>query len=170
MKPKARVLVVDDDPVVRSSCERVLGQEYDVRLAETGREGLDCLEAESFDLALVDLKLPDIGGMDILQQAPDRFPSVPIIIITGYSTVKNAVEAIKTGAFDYVAKPFTPDELEAAVEKLSPKHRPVFLMARYEGMPYEEIASTLGIPVGTVKSRMNKAVQFLLSELQETTK
>ena len=93
------MLVVDDDPVVRSSCERVLGQDHDVRLAETGRDGLASLEAETFDLALVDLKLPDISGMDILQQAPDRFPDVPIIIITGYSTVRNAVEAIKTGAF-----------------------------------------------------------------------
>jgi len=64
----------------------------------------------------------------------------------------------------------TAEILEAAIEKLSPKHRSVFLLARYEGMPYEEIARMLGIPVGTVKSRMNKAVQFLLSELQEATK
>ena len=64
----------------------------------------------------------------------------------------------------------TAERLEAAVGKLSPKHRSVFLMARYEGMPYKTIAGTLGIPVGTVKSRMNKAVKFLLSELEESTR
>ncbi len=117
MEKKARVLVVDDDPLVRRSCERIFGQSYDVRLAENGREGLEMLAGESFDLVLVDLKLPDMGGIDILREAPDRFPDVPVIIITGYSTIESAVEAIKMGAFDYVAKPFTPDELEASVEK-----------------------------------------------------
>ena len=114
---KTRVLVVDDDPIVRRSCERILGQAYDLRLASTGSEGLSLLAAEPFDLALVDLKLPDISGMEFLRQAPDRFPDVPIIIITGYSTIPSAVEAIKMGAFDYVAKPFQPDEIEAAAEK-----------------------------------------------------
>ena len=117
MKWKARVLVVDDDPVVRRSCQRILQQDHEVLLAENGSDGLALLAAEPFDLALVDLKLADVSGMDILAQAGDRFPDVPIIIITGYSTVRSAVEAIKTGAFDYVAKPFTPDEIEAAVEK-----------------------------------------------------
>lgn len=114
-KPRPRVLVVDDDPVVRRSCERVLEHGYEVQLAETGRDGLNSLGTESFDVALVDLKLPDIDGMDILRQASSRFPRVPIIIITGYSTVRSAVEAIKLGAFEYIPKPFTPDELETAV-------------------------------------------------------
>jgi DNA-binding NtrC family response regulator len=117
MNTKARILVVDDDPVVRRSCERILGQTYDVKLAQTGQEGLDSLKTERFDLVLVDLKLPDISGMDILRQAPDLFPDTPVIIITGYSTISSAVEAIKLGAFDYVAKPFNPEELELAVEK-----------------------------------------------------
>ena len=114
---KARILVVDDDPLVRRSCARVLEQDYDVRLVENGREGLAALTEERFHVALVDLKLPDISGTDILRQAPDRFPDVPIIIITGFSTIKSAVETIKMGAFDYVAKPFTPEELEGAVQK-----------------------------------------------------
>jgi len=117
MNPKARILVIDDDPIVRRSCQRILAQDYDVVLADNGREGLDLLAAEPFHLALIDLKLPDISGTDLLGQAPDLFPDTPVIIITGYSTIKSAVEAIKLGAFDYVAKPFTPDELGAAVEK-----------------------------------------------------
>ena len=117
MKKNARVLVVDDDPLVLKSCSRVLGETYDVHTVSTGAEGLSRLAAEPFDVALVDLKLPDVGGLNILGQAPDRFPDIPVIIITGYSTIQSAVEAVKMGAFDYVAKPFTPDEIEAAVEK-----------------------------------------------------
>ena len=109
MTTKARILVVDDDPMVRRSCERILGEAYALTMADCGRAGLEALEtAEPFDLALVDLKLPDIGGMEILRRAPDAFPDLPIIVITGYSTIKSAVEAIKVGATDYVAKPFTP--------------------------------------------------------------
>ena len=117
MTPKARILVIDDDPIVRHSCERILSPSYDVRLIESGREGLAALAEGTFHLALVDLKLPDIPGTEILAKAPDLFPDVPLIIITGYSTIRSAVETIKMGAFDYIAKPFTPDELEAAVEK-----------------------------------------------------
>lgn len=117
MKTRPRILVVDDDALVRQSCERILGRDYDVKLAQNGREGLALLQGEPFDLALVDLKLPDITGMDILNCTTDSFPETPIIMITGYSTIKSAVEAIKMGAFDYLAKPFNPDELEAAAEK-----------------------------------------------------
>ena len=124
MKTRPRILVVDDDPLVRRSCERILGKGYDLRLADTGREGLSLLEGETFDLALVDLKLPDISGMDILQRAPDSFPETPIIVITGYASISSAVDAVKTGAFDYLAKPFSPDELEAAAEKALRERRP----------------------------------------------
>ena len=131
MKTKARVLVIDDDPLVRRSCERILGQSYDVKLAENGGDGLASLEAESFDLALIDLKLPDLNGMDIIRRAPDRFPDTPLIVITGYSTIKSAVEAIKLGASDYLAKPFGPDELEAAVEKALRQRR---ILRDYRGL------------------------------------
>ncbi|MCX5670965.1 MAG: sigma-54 dependent transcriptional regulator [Planctomycetota bacterium] len=117
MRHEAHILVVDDDPMVRRSCERILGDRYALTMAQDGREGLAALQGRTFDLALVDLKLPDVSGLDLLKRAPDGYPDMPIIIITGYSTIRNAVEAIKMGAFDYVAKPFSPDELEAAVEK-----------------------------------------------------
>ena len=116
MTTKIRVLVIDDDTVVTRSCQRILEPTCDLAICATGREGLDAIASETFSLALVDLKLPDMDGMEILRQAPDRFPDLPIIIITGYATIGTAVEAIKLGAFDYVAKPFTPDDLEATVE------------------------------------------------------
>jgi len=131
MSTKPRILVVDDDPLVRRSCARVLGQDYDVRLVPNGHEGLAALSTERFHVALVDLKLPDISGTDILRQAPDRFPDVPLIIITGFSTVKSAVESIKMGAFDYIAKPFTPEELEGVVAKALRQRR---LLADYRAL------------------------------------
>jgi len=116
-KAKAKILVIDDDPLVLRSCERLLRRDYNVQMVTSGAEGASLLAEGAFDLALVDLKLPDVSGMDILDQGPDNFPDVPLIVITGYSSVKSAVEAVKRGAFDYVEKPFEPDELEAAVEK-----------------------------------------------------
>ena len=75
---KRKVLVVDDDPLVQRSCERILlGADYDVRTADTGSKGLSLLAEEPFDLALVDLKLPGVSGMEILREAPDKFPDVP---------------------------------------------------------------------------------------------
>jgi DNA-binding NtrC family response regulator len=131
MSARPRILVIDDDPIVRRSCERILAANYEVRMAENGRKGLDHLVREQFHVALVDLKLPDIAGTDILAEAPDHFPEVPIIIITGYSTIKSAVETIKMGAFDYLAKPFTPDELLAAVEKALRQRR---LLSEYRAL------------------------------------
>ena len=116
MKKKA-VLVIDDDPLVLRSCDRILREHYKVQLADSGRQGISLLDSESYDVALVDLRLRDISGMEVLQHVSDRLPDVPVIIITGYSTIASAVEAIKAGAFDYVAKPFSPDEIEATVEK-----------------------------------------------------
>lgn len=123
MSKKAHILVIDDDPIVQQSCERILGENYDVQVADNGQKGLAALETQSFHLILLDLKLPDVNGIDILRQAPDLFPDVPVIIITGYPSTKSTVEAIKMGAFDYLAKPFTPDELEAAIEKLLRQYR-----------------------------------------------
>ncbi len=123
MSKQARILIIDDDPIVQQSCKRILVENYDVEITDSGQKGLAALETQSFHLVLLDLKLPDIQGMDILRQAPDRFPDVPVIIITGYPSTKSTVEAIKIGAFDYLGKPFTPDELETAVEKALRQHR-----------------------------------------------
>jgi RNA polymerase sigma-70 factor (ECF subfamily) len=84
-------------------------------------------------------------------------------------TLLDRIEAPAPNPNEVASAAETAELLEAAVGKLPAKHRAVFLMAKYEGMPYDEIARTLGIPVGTVKSRMNKAVQFLLAELREAT-
>jgi two-component system NtrC family response regulator len=115
---KSRILIIDDEPVVCDGCRLALSEEpFAVDLCLSGREGLDALLRQEYDLILLDMKLPDVDGMEILRVARKDRPRVYLIVMTGYSTVKNAVEAMKAGAFDYLAKPFSDDELLLAVER-----------------------------------------------------
>jgi DNA-binding NtrC family response regulator len=113
-----KILVIDDEPIVRVSCERTLGGEgYEVRLASSGREGLELLEKETFDLVLLDLKMPDIDGIEVLKKTRSNWPDTKVIMITGYSTVETAVKTLKLGAYNYLEKPFTPDTLIETVRE-----------------------------------------------------
>ena len=115
---KAKILVIDDDKVIQEGCNRILtGEGYDVETAFTGQEGLKKMEEETYDLVITDLKMPDISGMEVLKKIKNNDPDIGVIMITGYSTAETAVEAIKLGAFDYLPKPFTPDELISVVNK-----------------------------------------------------
>lgn len=118
------ILVIDDEPSIADGCRLTLtedGQTVEVRA--TGRAGLDALSRTRYALVLLDMKLPDISGMEVLKTVVREQPDVCVIVMTGYSTVKNAVEAMKIGAFDYIAKPFTADELLAAVRTVLENRR-----------------------------------------------
>ena len=116
--PPARILVVDDEEIVCLSCQRILSEEgYDVQTRLSGPEALKLLAEEPFDLAIVDLKMPGMDGLEVLQAIKRDYPHVPVIMITGYATVESAVEAMKSGALDYLPKPFTPDEVAVVVKK-----------------------------------------------------
>ncbi|NMB40408.1 MAG: sigma-54-dependent Fis family transcriptional regulator [Firmicutes bacterium] len=119
MSPKARFLVLDDEREVCNFFSYLLKNKgYEVETAVTGKEALEKLELFQFNVALVDLKLPDSDGLSILKIIKEKQPQCEVIIITGYSTVKSAVEAIQLGAFDYVEKPFVDiEEMEALLEK-----------------------------------------------------
>jgi len=107
-----RVLVVDDEAVIRESVRRSLEKEgWRVETAPGGHLGLEMMQKQEFDVVLTDLKMPGMGGMDVLKAIKVLQPDVPVIIITGYSTVDTAVEAMRSGASDYVAKPFSPQQL-----------------------------------------------------------
>jgi two-component system NtrC family response regulator len=114
---KRQILIIDDEPVICEGCRLALADTYSVDICPTGREGLDTLLKGRYDLALLDMKLPDMDGMEVLRIVRQDKPGVYVIVMTGYSTVNNAVQAMKLGAFDYLAKPFTDDELILAVEK-----------------------------------------------------
>ncbi len=117
-----KVLVIDDEPIVRISSKRTLEPEgYEVKLADSGKAGIEFLEKESFDLILLDLKMPDMSGIEVLAVVMDRWPGTKVIIVTGYSTVETAVEALRLGAFNHIEKPFTPDSLLTAVNEVFEK-------------------------------------------------
>jgi len=96
---------------------------YGVQICTAGREGLKEIRSNSHDILLLDMKLPDIDGMEILKAVRQERPDLLVIIMTGYSTVRNAVDAMKIGAFDYLAKPFPEDELILAVSRAAEKKR-----------------------------------------------
>jgi DNA-binding NtrC family response regulator len=115
--PRSHILIIDDEPVICEGCRLALADKYSVDVCHTGQEGLDTLLKGRYDLALLDMKLPDMDGMEVLRIVQQDKPGVYVIVMTGYSTVNNAVQAMKLGAFDYLAKPFTDDELLLALEK-----------------------------------------------------
>lgn len=113
-----RILVIDDELVVCRSCDRILTEDgYTVMIAQGGREGLEKARTEDFDLALVDLKMPDINGMKVVEILKRERSDMEVIIMTGYATVPSAIEGMKLGAADYIPKPFTPGEMLMAVKK-----------------------------------------------------
>jgi DNA-binding NtrC family response regulator len=113
-----RILVVDDEMIVCESCKRILEEDgYDVEIALSGKEAFEKMRANPFDIVITDLKMPGIDGMEVLRTFRAEYPDAIIIMITGFSTVETAVEAMKLGAFDYIPKPFTPDEVSIVVKK-----------------------------------------------------
>ncbi len=113
-----RILVIDDEPVICDGCRLSLSEQgFVVDTCWRGVQGLEMLLGGAYDLALLDMKLPDMNGMEILRSAQERQPDIYLIVMTGYSSVENAVAAMKLGAYDYLAKPFTDDELILAVQR-----------------------------------------------------
>ena len=113
-----KILVVDDEAIVRISCQKTLSnEEYEVKSASSGKEGLEMLLNESFDLVLLDLKMPDIDGIEVLKKIRDSSLDTKVIMITGYATIDTAVVSLKLGAHNYLEKPFTPDALLEAVSE-----------------------------------------------------
>jgi len=122
MEKTIRVLVVDDERVIRDGCERVLkNQGFNIITAENGQIALDILASQDLDIMLVDLKMPVLGGEEVLEICRKKYPNIPIIIITGHGTVDAAVECMKKGAYDFITKPFQIDQflmtITRAIEK-----------------------------------------------------
>jgi two-component system response regulator AtoC len=113
-----KLLVVDDEEVIRDLLrETFLRKGYTVTTASHGKEALTKLNKEDFNLVVTDIRLPDISGMKILSESKKKYPDMGVIMITAYGSIKNAVKAMKQGAFDYITKPFNLEEMELVVDK-----------------------------------------------------
>ena len=122
--PLPPVLVVDDEKNMRRSLQTLLGDDgYEVRAAESAEEALGLLEGGEFFMVITDARLGGMSGYEFLAKARSRWPELPMLMLTAYATPKLAVEAIKAGAFDYLSKPFAPEELLHAVARCAERHQ-----------------------------------------------
>jgi two-component system response regulator HydG len=114
MKPK--ILVVDDEPVHLKMLDTVLSSEgYDIQEADDGETAIAAVEEQFYDLILMDIRMARVGGIEALKRIKELSPGIPVIIMTAYASVSTAVEALKSGAYDYLIKPLDIEELKILI-------------------------------------------------------
>jgi formate/nitrite transporter len=113
-----RMLVIDDESVVLSACRRIFSAEgWEVVTTESPRQGLELASGSRFDVILCDWRMPELNGLDVVEMLDKRAPDAAVVMITGFPSVDKATEVMKRGAMDFLAKPFTPEEISAVVQK-----------------------------------------------------
>lgn len=136
MTAEARILIVDDEPAICINCQKILSKaNYHVEYALNGYDALKMMENMPFDVVVTDLKMTRMGGMEVLSRISEAFSDTQVIVITGHATVSSAVEVMKMGAFDYLPKPFTPDELRAVVRQALEDREVMLQNQRFLGQP-----------------------------------
>ncbi len=124
MKETVRILAVDDEEIVRESLSNWLLEDgYDVVAVESGFIAIEKVKKGNWNILLVDLKMPGMDGLQVLEEVKKLKPDIPVIIITAYATVDTAVKAMKDGAYDYLVKPFNPEELSISIKKIIVEQR-----------------------------------------------
>src|SRR5688572_11238097 len=115
-----RIILIDDELNIRRTVVPVLkGMNHDVVAAANSRSAMQELEKESFDLALLDLRLGEEDGMELMGRMLKAQPRMAVIVTTAFATIETAVQAMRQGAFDYLAKPYTPEQLQLAIAKVA---------------------------------------------------
>ncbi len=127
------VVVIDDDRAIRLSCEKILARSgYEVTCFENGALGLEAVADRKPALVLVDLKMPGISGLEVIARVQEIDPTAVVIVITGYASIESAVDAMKAGAYDFLPKPFSPDELRVVADRGLERRRLVLEARRGE--------------------------------------
>lgn len=125
-----KILIVDDEVNLLESLGDLLSKKgYDVATAKDGLEAMARLECESFQVMIVDLRMPGMSGLELLEKVKSQFPETSVLILTAYGTIKSAVTAVKMGAYDYICKPFMPEEILTAITNILEQQR---LLHEYE--------------------------------------
>ena len=121
---ESRILVVDDEPGMREFLEIMLQKDgYDVDTAADGPEAIDKIEESLFDLAIVDIQMPILNGIEVLKKVSEKSPDTTVIMVTAYASHETAIEAMKLGAYDYITKPFKIDEIKLVIKKALDKKK-----------------------------------------------
>src|SRR5512133_3246889 len=123
MPPPVRVLVVDDKENMLKLFGRILSDGFAVRTASDGARALALIGTEEFDVVVTDIRMPGAGGFEVLQAVKARAPATEVVMMTGYATVGDAVQAMKMGAYDYLEKPFDPDAAALVVARAAERKR-----------------------------------------------
>ena len=123
MNTKTQVLVIDDDAVVGRSFDRVLsGKGYEVDTALTGEKALLDIDKTDYDVVFTDIRMPGMYGLEVAERIKAKCPWTPVVVITGYPTIESAKEAVRLGAYNYIAKPVGPDDvIKAANDAINQK-------------------------------------------------
>jgi|GEM_PF-1000126 len=169
MDPKSKVLVIDDEETITRILNKMLNKDYEVHVANDGKSGLDLVQTHVFDTILVDLVMPEMDGHEVIKRVSRVDPDIPCIVITGYSTEDNAIEALKEGAFDYLKKPLNRNLVEysvkRAVEQRRTKYENKQLIERLtEGRERVRQANYL---LFTEKESQREKILFLQRELDQ---
>ena len=178
MLPKPKILIIDDDDTMLDSCSQVFTKEgYRTTTAEDGNQGLQKFREIKPDLVLVDLKMPGKGGIQVLEELKIIDPNCVAVVITGYGTIQSAVEAMKHGAYDFLPKPFTPDELRFIVQRGLERRRYIVeteILRKDKEMMRRNFISLvsheLRSPLAAVQQNLMVIVGGLSGDLPEKTK
>ena len=118
-----KILIVDDEPTIRETLSLVLKEEkYECDLAENGAEGLKRVKEKNFDLIITDLKMPEMGGLELMEKVKTISPKTSVMIITAYASLESAIQALRLGAYDYIIKPLDFDDVILRIKRLM-EHR-----------------------------------------------
>ena len=119
MQGNGRILIADDEPLIRKSLYESLRMEgYEAEMAADGEEALQKMERSPIDMVIADIKMPKLSGIDLLKQVKAKYSDIPVVLITGYGTIDQAVEAMRLGAADYITKPIMDGEIQIVIKKL----------------------------------------------------
>ncbi len=171
MSAGARVLIIDDEEIVLDVCREILeGDNYTVATAPDGAQGLSLAEEFGPDVVFVDLKMPGLSGFEVLERLRTRDPSIVPIVITGYATLASAVEAMQKGAYDFVPKPFTPEEFRLITRRGLEKRRLVretIALRREQEMLRENFAAIVAHELKTPLAAVQQNLLLLTAELAD---
>jgi two-component system sensor histidine kinase/response regulator len=171
MADKYKILIIDDEEIVLDSCTDILADDdHQIATAMDGAAGLELVQEFQPDLVFVDLKMPGLSGLEVLERIHASEPTIVIVVITGYATVSSAVEAMKQGAYDFLPKPFTPDEFRLITKRGLEKRRlelETISLRREKEMLRENFAAIVSHELKSPLSAMQQNLYNLIWELSD---